>query len=1353
MNKYSFFLILFLCVFTFSGTQLYAQYDIPHGISYQAVAYNKDGKVVANSQVLITFTVYQGYMGGLINWQETHNATTNEFGMFNLVIGDGVSTGVGTASSFSSISWSSGKMFIRVQADFGDGMLDMGYTKMQSVPFAIIADSALRVPIPNLEDLKDANMRNLRVYETIKWNGKQWVPGDSLLTTFLTIDGDIIIGRNARILSDLFVNDTVTATTFEGYRAEVESLEVLFDARIDNNLDVKNDVKIGGGVLINKNLTVDQKVYILNDLFVTDSIVATTVKGTKADFANLNLYNDAAIGNSLYVIDSITATTVEASKGEFDNVQVNQDVNIDNDLDVGNSTRIGNNLKVQNKAWVNQDLYVSDSITATTVEASKGEFNNVQVNQDVNIDNDLDVGNSTTIGNNLTVQNKSWVNQDLYVSDSITATTVEATKGDVNDLEVDHDAWVKNDLQVDNNATIKQVLTNEDDIYALNDVYVTDTVKAATVDATNGRIANMLVTADEVVQGDLNVNGDVVFDKDLTVSGNQMVAGNIQAGGNLILSDTLATDVVNSGTGYFNNLHVAERYYGANDIQVGDSIIAATFKGTNGQFTSNLNIGQNIVIGNNLNVNGALTLYSGNTVNHITNDVYLSAGSSSALATEYAVKTYIGSVQSTLSGAISSTNTNLTSDLSTHISINDHPVIKDVTKGQASPNKALIVNGQKDIIDLGDVEIDGTLKLASGTSINEFSTDDNLGGNNSSDNVVPTEKSVKAYVDAGTTTASNSYLKKDGSTELTSDWNAGAGRKITARQFISTTTQIAPFAVSSTDWVDKLNVDEVDGKDADDFIWRDGSKGLSSDWDAGSHEIKTEKFESDVSTGTAPIKVASTTLVDKLNVDEVDGKDADDFVWRDGSKDLNDDWDAGTNQIRAETFYADVSTGTAPFSVVSNTVVNNLNADMVDGKDANEFVYRSGLTADLSMGNNKLTNLATPSSNSDATTKEYVDDLLAALWVKATNDIYYDVGGTTTEKVGINTNDPKSSLHVNGSFVLTGNSQTVDITGAGTRFMWLPAKKAIRAGSVTGPNWDIANVGNNSIAMGLNNKATNQASVALGDNTISSGAAAFAIGSSTEASGDYSFASGGGTNTEASGDYSFAHGNSITASGTSSAAMGATAVASGNNSFAFGSNATASGNNSYAFGSYVTASSANSYAFGENLVADKANLFAIGYYAATASNQLLVVGNGTSGTSGNALELFKNGNMTISGSLTENSDSNLKENIFPLPSVLSSLKNIQPVYYSFKDQTRFPEGRQIGLLAQEVAMFYPELVTRASNGYLGLNYSNFSAVLLQAIKEQQNLLEDMQSQITKQDQEILDLEQRLLYLEELLLNK
>lgn len=69
-----------------------------------------------------------------------------------------------------------------------------------------------------------------------------------------------------------------------------------------------------------------------------------------------------------------------------------------------------------------------------------------------------------------------------------------------------------------------------------------------------------------------------------------------------------------------------------------------------------------------------------------------------------------------------------------------------------------------------------------------------------------------------------------------------------------------------------------------------------------------------------------------------------DALLKDGSVELTANWDAGSFQIIAETFQSDVATGTAPLTVASTTVVANLNADKIDGTDVNDA---GSSTADL----------------------------------------------------------------------------------------------------------------------------------------------------------------------------------------------------------------------------------------------------------------------------------------------------------------------------------------------------------------------------------------------------------------------
>jgi len=69
-----------------------------------------------------------------------------------------------------------------------------------------------------------------------------------------------------------------------------------------------------------------------------------------------------------------------------------------------------------------------------------------------------------------------------------------------------------------------------------------------------------------------------------------------------------------------------------------------------------------------------------------------------------------------------------------------------------------------------------------------------------------------------------------------------------------------------------------DGALDESYILANGTRALTSNWDAGAYEIRALTFESDVVTGTAPLTIASTTVVTNLNVDQVDGYHLDQAV-------------------------------------------------------------------------------------------------------------------------------------------------------------------------------------------------------------------------------------------------------------------------------------------------------------------------------------------------------------------------------------------------------------------------------------------------------------------------------------------
>ncbi|NLJ08128.1 MAG: hypothetical protein GX437_10695, partial [Sphingobacteriales bacterium] len=140
--KKIYLLNLLLLVLTLTGGRLTTNAQgIPKGFNYQAVARDFNGRAIVNRNLIVEITIRSGTATGPIAWQEGHSVKTNEFGLFDLVIGEGKSTGNGQYSSFAKIPWGIATYFIEVRVDFGNGLIPMGTNRLLSVPYALYADS------------------------------------------------------------------------------------------------------------------------------------------------------------------------------------------------------------------------------------------------------------------------------------------------------------------------------------------------------------------------------------------------------------------------------------------------------------------------------------------------------------------------------------------------------------------------------------------------------------------------------------------------------------------------------------------------------------------------------------------------------------------------------------------------------------------------------------------------------------------------------------------------------------------------------------------------------------------------------------------------------------------------------------------------------------------------------------------------------------------------------------------------------------------------------------------------------------------------------------------------------------
>lgn len=129
---------LLFTVLILSST-LYAQIP-PNAFNYSAVARDASGQAIATSTIGIQISILQSSTTGTSVYTENHFVNTDEFGLFNLVIG----AGAVQSGSMTTIDWAGDNYYLKVGMDAtgGTNFLTMGTTQLLSVPYALHAATA-----------------------------------------------------------------------------------------------------------------------------------------------------------------------------------------------------------------------------------------------------------------------------------------------------------------------------------------------------------------------------------------------------------------------------------------------------------------------------------------------------------------------------------------------------------------------------------------------------------------------------------------------------------------------------------------------------------------------------------------------------------------------------------------------------------------------------------------------------------------------------------------------------------------------------------------------------------------------------------------------------------------------------------------------------------------------------------------------------------------------------------------------------------------------------------------------------------------------------------------------------------
>lgn len=124
---------------------------------------------------------------------------------------------------------------------------------------------------------------------------------------------------------------------------------------------------------------------------------------------------------------------------------------------------------------------------------------------------------------------------------------------------------------------------------------------------------------------------------------------------------------------------------------------------------------------------------------------------------------------------------------------------------------------------------------------------------------------------------------------------------------------------------------------------------------------------------------------------------------------------------------------------------------------------------------------------------------------------------------------------------------------------------------------------------------------------------------------------------------------------------------------------------------------------------------------------------------GREVKLDVNGDI-LAIQVHSSSDERFKKNINTVDDAISKVQKLRGVTYDFRTEEfadkNFPEYNQLGFIAQEVEAVIPHVVRTDSEGYKAVDYAKITALLTQAIKEQQDIIDTQKATIASQEKSI-----------------
>ncbi len=136
--------------------------QVPQAFSYQAVIRDGQGNPLVNESVTLQISIREAAITGPTLYSEIHKTATNQFGLVNLLVGEGVPQ----FSTFDFVNWDKNNKYLQVALETDTNgttnFITMGLTQLVSVPYALYAEN-----VANADDADADSTNELQVLQRV----------------------------------------------------------------------------------------------------------------------------------------------------------------------------------------------------------------------------------------------------------------------------------------------------------------------------------------------------------------------------------------------------------------------------------------------------------------------------------------------------------------------------------------------------------------------------------------------------------------------------------------------------------------------------------------------------------------------------------------------------------------------------------------------------------------------------------------------------------------------------------------------------------------------------------------------------------------------------------------------------------------------------------------------------------------------------------------------------------------------------------------------------------------------------------------------------------------------------------